>query len=195
MNKVRETVESTTIKISTQPWTRERHEAEIVPALIQEFGYTNALQAPRLEKIILNGGFGRRMAEKSFADSAEFALSRISGQKPVLTRARKSNAGFKIREGMPLGLKVVLRGERMYDFLTRLVKIAMPRMRDFRGLKPCFDGRGNYSLGISEQQIFPEIDYDRVPETLGLQIVFVTSAQTDAEGFALLKKFEMPFRE
>lgn len=171
------------------------YEESVKPSLIEKFSYTNIHQVPCLEKIVLNASFGRKMGDQSFFDSAEFALSRISGQKPVITKARKSNAGFKIREGMPLGLKVTLRGARMYDFLRRLVYIAMPRMRDFRGMKPRFDGNGNYSLGIKEQQIFPEINYDQVKETLGLQIVLVTSASTDEEGLALLKNFGMPFRE
>ena len=171
------------------------YEENVKPFLIKEFSYKNIHQVPRLEKIILNAAFGRKMGDQSFAESAEFALSRISGQKPVVTNARRSNAGFKIREGMPLGLKVTLRGKRMYDFLRRFVYIAMPRMRDFRGMKPCFDGNGNYSLGIKEQQIFPEINYDQVKETLGLQIVLVTSARTDTEGLALVKKFGIPFRE
>ena len=171
------------------------YEENVKTALIEEFSYKNVHQVPRLEKIVLNAAFGRRMGDQSFIESAVFALSRISGQKPVVTNARKSNAGFKIRQGMPLGLKVTLRGRRMYDFLRRFIYIAMPRMRDFRGMKPCFDGNGNYSLGIKEQQIFPEINYDQVKETLGLQIVLVTSARTDREGFALLKKFGIPFRE
>ncbi|PPE03647.1 50S ribosomal protein L5 [Holospora curviuscula] len=171
------------------------YENNIKPSLIEEFSYQNVHQVPRLEKIVLNASFGRKMGDQSFSESAEFALSRISGQKPVVTHARKSNAGFKIREGMALGLKVTLRGKRMYDFLRRFVYIAMPRMRDFRGMKTRFDGKGNYSLGIKEQQIFPEINYDQVKETLGLQIVLVTSASTDVEGLALLKKFGIPFRE
>ncbi|ETZ07196.1 50S ribosomal protein L5 [Holospora obtusa F1] len=171
------------------------YENIIRPALVKEFSYTNIHQVPCLKKVVLNAAFGRKMGDQSFFDSAEFALSRVSGQKPFLTRARRSNAGFKIREGMALGLKVTLRGERMYDFLRRFIYIAMPRMRDFRGMRPRFDGNGNYSLGIKEQQIFPEINYDQVKETLGLQVVLVTSASTDAEGLALLKKFGMPFRE
>ena len=174
---------------------RELYNTQIKSALMEEFGYRNVHEIPCVTKIVLNAAFGRRMGEQSFVDSAELALSRISGQKPVITRARRSNAGFKIREGMPLGLKVTLRGTRMYDFLKRFIYIAMPRMRDFRGLKKSLDGNGNYSLGIQEQQIFPEINYDQVRESLGLQIVLATSAQTDKEGLALLKKFGIPFKE
>jgi large subunit ribosomal protein L5 len=166
----------------------------IRPALKAEFGYRNDMMIPRLEKIVLNIGAGEAVSDSKKIKSAEADLAAIAGQKPVVTRARKSVAGFRVREGMPLGVKVTLRGNRMYDFLDRLVTIAMPRIRDFRGISAkSFDGRGNYAMGLKEHIVFPEIDYDKVDEVWGMDIIIVTTARTDAEALALLKAFNMPF--
>jgi large subunit ribosomal protein L5 len=173
---------------------KERYLAEIKPALIERFGYSSSMQAPRLLKITLNMGVGEAKQDSKMLEAAQEQLATIAGQKPNVRRARKSVAAFKLREGMPVGLTVTLRGERAYEFLDRLCSIAIPRIRDFRGLNPrSFDGRGNYSMGVREQVIFPEIDYDNVDQVRGLDVTMTTSAETDAEAFALLDALGMPF--
>ena len=176
------------------PRLQERLRREVGPALIQEFGYTSPMQVPRLEKIVLNIGLGEALENARAMESASRDLGLISGQRPVTTRAKKSIAGFKIRQGMAIGLSVTLRGRRMYEFLDRLVSSALPRVRDFRGVSgEAFDGRGNYSLGIREQVIFPEIDYNSIDRIRGLQVSIVTNARTDQEGLRLLELVGMPF--
>ncbi|MBB5322289.1 50S ribosomal protein L5 [Marinobacter oulmenensis] len=176
--------------------SKEQYTQEVVPALQKEFSYRNSMEVPRIEKITLNMGVGEAVGDKKLIESAMADLERLAGQKPVITKARKSVAGFKIREGWPIGCKVTLRGERMWDFFDRLVHIAVPRIRDFRGLNPkSFDGRGNYSMGVREQIIFPEIDYDKVDKVRGLDITITTSAGTDDEGRELLKAFGFPFKK
>ncbi len=173
---------------------RDRYKEEIVPSLTSEFGYKNRFQVPKLEKIVLNIGLGEAVANGRALDAAVGDLSTITGQKPVVTRAKKSIAAFKLRAGMPIGAMVTLRGERMYEFLDRLVATALPRIRDFRGISPnSFDGRGNYTLGLREQIMFPEIDYDQIDKVRGLEISIVTSARTDEEGRQLLALLGMPF--
>ena len=172
------------------------YDKEIVPALTEKFGYTTKMQVPRLEKIVLNMGVGDAIADSKYLDAAVKELEAIAGQKPVITKAKKSIAGFKLREGNKIGCKVTLRGERMYIFLEKLIKIALPRVRDFRGIsKGSFDGRGNYTLGIKEQLIFPEVEYDEVIKTRGLDIVMVTTAKTNEEALELLSSFGLPFRK
>ena len=174
---------------------REHYEKVVKPNLVKEFGYKNPLQAPRLEKIVVNMGVGEAVQDGKRVDAAVQELSLITGQKPVVTRAKKSIATFKLRQGMPIGAKVTLRKERMYEFLDRLITIALPRVRDFRGVSAnSFDGRGNYSLGLKEQIVFPEIDYDRVDQVRGMDVVIVTTAKTDDEARALLRGFDMPFQ-
>jgi large subunit ribosomal protein L5 len=176
------------------PRLRERYEQEIVPALTQKFGYTSAMQVPRLQKIVLNMGVGDAKQNAKMLEAAQQQLATIAGQHPNVRRARKSIASFKVREGMPVGLSVTLRRARMWEFLDRLISIAVPRIRDFRGLNPrSFDGRGNYSLGVKEQLIFPEIDYDSIDEVRGLDVTITTSAPTDIEAFELLLGLGMPF--
>jgi len=177
------------------PRLRTQFRETIKPALREEFGYTNDMQIPRLDKIVLNIGCGAEAVRDSKkAKSAQEDLSTIAGQKAVITKAKNSIAGFRVREGMPMGAKVTLRGDRMYDFLDRLITIAMPRIRDFRGVPGnSFDGRGNYAMGIKEHIVFPEIEYDKVDEVWGLDVIIATTAQTDAEARALLKHFNMPF--
>jgi large subunit ribosomal protein L5 len=172
-----------------------KHYTDVVrPNLMKEFNYTNPLQAPRLDKIVINMGVGEATTDGKKIDAAVADLTAISGQKPVVTHAKKAIAGFKIREGLAIGCKVTLRRERMYEFLDRLITVALPRVRDFRGLSPkSFDGRGNYALGVKEQIIFPEIDYDKVDEVRGMDIIICTTATTDKEGRALLKGFDLPF--
>ena len=173
---------------------KDRYLEEIRPALIERFGYTSSMQAPRLLKITLNMGTGEAKQDSKMLEAAQEQLATIAGQKPNIRRAKKSVANFKLREGMPVGLTVTLRGERAYEFLDRLTSIAIPRIRDFRGLNPrSFDGRGNYSMGVREQVIFPEIDYDSVDQVRGLDVTLTTSAETDAEAFALLDALGMPF--
>lgn len=173
-----------------------KYNESIRAALQEEFQYKNVMQIPKLEKIVINIGAGEAVGNAKVLDSAVKDLTIIAGQKPVVTRAKKSIAAFKVREGMALGTKVTLRGERMYEFLDKLINIALPRVRDFRGISPdAFDGRGNYALGIKEQLIFPEIDYDQVEHTTGMDIVFVTTAKTDEEAKALLANFGMPFKK
>jgi large subunit ribosomal protein L5 len=174
---------------------KEKYEKEIVPALTQTFGYRNRMQVPGLEKIVLNIGLGEAIQNVKLLDSAAADLALIAGQKPVITRAKKSIAAFKLREGMPIGCMVTLRRGKMYDFLEKLVNITLPRVRDFRGISgKAFDGRGNYSLGIKEHIIFPEIDYDKTDSIKGLNISIVTTAKTDKEGKELLKLMGMPFK-
>jgi large subunit ribosomal protein L5 len=171
------------------------YKEQIVPELAKRFNYRSVMQVPRLEKITLNMGVGEAVADKKVLQSAVEDLQKISGQKPIITIARKSIAGFKIREGMPIGCKVTLRRDRMYEFLDRLISIAIPRIRDFRGLSAkSFDGRGNYTMGVREQIIFPEIDYDKIDAVRGLDITITTSAASDQEARALLEQFKFPFR-
>ncbi len=173
---------------------KDRYNDEIRAALVGKFGYSSAMQAPRLTKITLNMGVGEAKQDSKMLEAALAQLADIAGQKPNIRRARKSVAAFKLREGMPVGLTVTLRDERAYEFMDRLVSVAIPRLRDFRGLNPrSFDGRGNYSMGIREQIIFPEIDYDNIDQIRGLDVTFTTTAQTDAEAFALLDALGMPF--
>jgi large subunit ribosomal protein L5 len=174
---------------------KERYESEIKPALIDRFGYKSPMQAPRIEKITLNMGVGEAKLNTNMLDSAAEQLAVISGQRPAVRRARKSIANFKLRQGMPVGVKVTLRRDRMWEMLDRLESVAIPRIRDFRGLNPrSFDGRGNYSLGVREQIIFPEIDYDSIDQIRGLDITITTTAETDEEAFELLRMIGMPFR-
>jgi large subunit ribosomal protein L5 len=174
---------------------RQRYRADAVPVLMREFGYGNPMEVPRLEKIVLNVGMGEASENAKVLDGAVADMAAISGQRPVVTRAKKAISNFKVREGMPVGCSVTLRGERMYEFLDRLVNFALPRVRDFRGVPDrSFDGRGNYSLGILEHTIFAEIDLDKVEKIFGLTVCIVTTARTDAEGKALLRAMGMPFR-
>ena len=178
-----------------QPRLKQRYETELRPALQQELGLGNIMQVPRLEKIVLNCGVGQAVSQQSLLDGAVADLTVITGQKPVVTRAKKSIAGFKLREGQAIGAKVTLRGDRMWEFFDRLVSLAIPRIRDFRGMNPdSFDGRGNYTFGVTEQLIFPEIDYDRIDTVRGMDITIVTSGRTDDEGRALLRALGFPFR-
>lgn len=173
----------------------EHYQKTVVPKLTQQFGYDNPMRVPRITKITLNMGLGEAVGNKKVLETATEDLVRISGQKPIVTHARKSVAGFKIRQGWPVGATVTLRRERMYEFLDRLISVAIPRVRDFRGLSPrSFDGRGNYSLGIREQIVFPEIDYDKVDAIRGLDVTITTSAQSDEEARALLQAFNFPLR-
>jgi len=171
------------------------YKEKILPALVEQFAYNSVMQAPRITKITLNMGVGGAVADKKIMQSAISDMEKISGQKPVITLARKSIAGFKIRDDMPIGCKVTLRSDRMYEFLDRLISISIPRIRDFRGLSPkSFDGRGNYSMGVKEQIIFPEIDYDKIDTLRGMDITITTTARTNEEGLALLKLFNFPFK-
>jgi large subunit ribosomal protein L5 len=178
------------------PRLRTRYAQEIVPALVGERGYPNVMAVPRLEKIVLNMGLGEAVRDARIIELAVRDIQIIAGQKAVVTKARKSIAGFKLRAGMPIGVKVTLRGARMWEFLDRLLSIAIPRIRDFRGLNPnAFDGRGNYTMGMNDQMNFPEIDYDKVERQLGMDLTFVTTAKTDEDGYALLRALGFPFRE
>lgn len=174
---------------------KERYKEQIVSALMKEFNYKNSMAVPRLEKVVLNMGVGREaQANPKVFDQAAMELSTVSGQKPVITKAKKSIAAFKLRTGMPVGVSVTLRGDRMYEFLDRFINAVLPRVRDFRGVSPrAFDGRGNYTIGIKDQLIFPEIDFNKVDRTRGMNVSIVTTARTDEEGRALLKEFGMPF--
>ncbi|MBC8077461.1 MAG: 50S ribosomal protein L5 [Chloroflexales bacterium] len=175
---------------------REKYVNETIPALVQEFNFTTPMQAPRLTKAVLNIGLGEAVQNAKALDAAVGDLTAIAGQKPVVTRAKKAVASFKLRQGMPIGAMVTLRGDEMYDFLDRLINMALPRIRDFRGVtRKSFDGRGNYSLGLREQIMFPEIDYDRVDKIRGLEVAIVTTATDDAQGYALLKRLGMPFND
>ena len=174
---------------------RDRYSKEVAPALAKEFGYKNVMAIPKIEKVVVNMGLGEATANAKIVDTGADEVMRITGQKPVVTRAKKSIAQFKVRKGMPIGTMVTLRGDRMWEFLDRLISIAIPRVRDFRGLNPnSFDGHGNYTFGVTEQLIFPEIDYDKVDATRGMDITIVTTARTDDEGRALLRSFGFPFK-
>lgn len=180
--------------MSYTPRLKEKYKAEIVSALTEKFGYKTVMRVPKLTKIVLSQGLGEAVADKKLVDSAVDDLSRIAGQRAVATISKKDISNFKLRKGMPIGTKVTLRGDRMYEFLDRLIAVALPRTRDFRGINPKgFDGRGNYNLGVKEHIIFPEIDIDKVNRILGMDITFVTSAETDEEGRALLDAFGFPF--
>ena len=173
---------------------KDLYNTEIREQMIKKFGYTNVMQVPKLEKIVVNMGVGEARENEKLLEAAAKDMEIITGQKPVLTKAKKSIANFKIREGMPIGCKVTLRGDRMYEFLDRLVNLALPRVRDFRGVNPnSFDGRGNYAMGIKEQLIFPEIEYDKIDKVRGMDIIFTTTAHTDEEARELLRLFNMPF--
>ena len=174
----------------------EKYKKEVTPALMSKFEYTSVMQVPKVDKIVINMGVGDAVQNTKALDAAVEDLTIIAGQKPVITKAKKSIAGFRLREGMPIGTKVTLRGERMYEFLDKLISISLPRVRDFRGVsKRAFDGRGNYTLGVKEQLIFPEIDYDKVSKIRGMDINIVTTANSDEEAHELLKQFGMPFQK
>ncbi len=173
---------------------KEQYQNEIIDAMIKKFGYKNIMEVPKLDKVVINMGVGEAKDNAKVLESAVADMEKIAGQKAVVTRAKNSVANFKIREGMPIGCKVTLRGERMYEFVDRLINLALPRVRDFRGVNPdAFDGRGNYALGIKEQLIFPEIEYDKIDKVRGMDVIFVTTAKTDEEARELLKQFNMPF--
>lgn len=174
---------------------KQDYQERIVPILMKEFGYTTVMQCPRLTKIVLNQGLGEAVADKKIIDVALAEMTAIVGQKAVATLSKKDIANFKVRKKMPIGVRVTLRGERMYEFLERLVRVSLPRIRDFKGIESKLDGRGNYTLGIDEQIIFPEINIDNITKLLGMNITFVTSAPTDKEGFALLREFGLPFKK
>ncbi len=175
---------------------KEKYRKEVVPALMQQFEYKNPMQVPRLVKICLNQGVGDATGDKKLIDTAAAEMTIIAGQKAVPTRARRSVSNFKLREGMPIGVRVTLRGDRMYEFLDRLIHVALPRVRDFRGINDkSFDGRGNYNMGLAEQIVFPEIDLDKISRVSGMDITFVTTAKTDAEAYALLKELGLPFKK
>jgi large subunit ribosomal protein L5 len=177
-----------------KPNYKKRYLEEIVPALKNEFSYTSRMQVPRLEKIIINQGIGKAISDKKIIEAAQKELATIAGQKAIQTVSRKDISNFKLRRKMPIGVKVTLRRDRMYEFLERLIAVALPRIRDFRGINYKFDGRGNYTLGISEQIIFPEIEIDKINSIVGMDITFVTTANTDEEGYALLREFGLPFK-
>lgn len=182
--------------MSYTPRLREKYKAEIIPALTEKFGYKSNMQVPKLTKIVLSQGVGDAVADKKLVDTAVEELSRIAGQKAIATISKKDISNFKLRKGMPVGTKVTLRGDNMYDFLDRLLAVALPRTRDFRGVSPKgFDGRGNFNMGVKEHIIFPEIDIDKVNRILGMDITFVTSADSDEEGKALLDAFGFPFKQ
>ena len=177
------------------PRLKERYRSEIAPALHKEFNFSNVMQIPRVEKVVINVGMGEAIAEVKRIDNAVRDLTEITGQKPVVTKAKRSVASFKLRQGMSIGVMVTLRGERMWDFLDKLVNVALPRQRDFQGISPdSFDGRGNYTLGIREQLVFPEVDYDKIDKVRGMEITIVTTARNDEEGRRLLRMLGMPFR-
>jgi large subunit ribosomal protein L5 len=176
------------------PNLKAKYRNDVVPALMKEFNYTSVMQVPRLDKIVINQGIGQAVADKKIIDTALTELTNIAGQKAVLTLSRKDISNFKLRRKMPIGTKVTLHHDRMYEFMERLVAIALPRLRDFKGINSKFDGHGNYTLGLTEQIIFPEIDIDKVNKILGMEITFVTTANTDEEGYALLKEFGLPFK-
>ncbi|HXE05133.1 MAG TPA: 50S ribosomal protein L5 [Bryobacteraceae bacterium] len=182
--------------MATKARLKEHYAANVVPALTKDFGYKNPMAVPKIEKVSLNIGLGEATGNSKLMDGAVNELGTISGQRAVVTKAKKSIAAFKLREGMPIGCMVTLRGDRMYEFLDRLMNVALPRVRDFRGVSPkSFDGRGNYTLGLKDQLIFPEIDYNKVEKLKGMNVCITTTAKTDAEGLALLKHMGMPFRQ
>jgi large subunit ribosomal protein L5 len=175
---------------------KELYQEDIVPALVKEFGYSSVMQVPGVEKVVVNVGVGEALDNAKAIEFAVNDITQITGQKPIVTKAKKSIAGFKLREGRAIGVKVTLRGDRMWSFLTRLIHVALPRTRDFQGISPdSFDGRGNYTLGLREQLIFPEISYDKIDKIRGMEVSIVTSAQTDEEGRSLLRQLGMPFRD
>lgn len=174
---------------------KQDYKERIVPALMKEFGYSSIMQCPKLEKIVLNQGLGEAIADKKIIDVALQEMTAIAGQKAVATLSKKDIANFKVRKKMPIGVRVTLRGDKMYEFLERLVRVALPRIRDFKGIENKMDGRGNYTMGIQEQIIFPEINIDNITKLLGMNITFVTTAPTDEEGFALLREFGLPFKK
>lgn len=176
------------------PNLKKKYYEEIIPALTKEFGYTSVMQVPKLQKIVVNQGVGQAVADKKMIETAQEELSTIVGQKAIQTTSRKDISNFKLRKGMPIGIKVTLRRERMYEFLERLISISLPRIRDFKGVNDKLDGKGNYSLGIQEHIIFPEIDIDKINKILGMEITFVTSAKNDEEAYALLREFGIPFK-
>ncbi len=180
--------------MSYKPTLRKKYEEEIIPALTKEFSYKSNMQVPRLEKIVINQGVGKAIADKKIIDVAANEIAAITGQKPIKTLSKKDISNFKLRKKMPIGVKVTLRREKMYEFLERLIVISLPRIRDFRGVTSKLDGKGNYTFGITEQIIFPEIDIDKISTILGMDITFVTSAKTDEEGYALLREFGIPFK-
>jgi large subunit ribosomal protein L5 len=175
---------------------KQSYQEKVVPSMMEKFNYKSVMQVPKVEKVIINMGVGDAVQNSKLLDNAVEELTLIAGQKPVITRAKKSIAGFRLREGMPIGTKVTLRGERMYEFLQKLIRVALPRVRDFRGISnKAFDGRGNYTLGVKEQLIFPEVDYDKVNKVRGMDIVIVTTSSTDEESLELLTQFGMPFQK
>ncbi|MEY1638610.1 50S ribosomal protein L5 [Tenuifilum osseticum] len=176
------------------PTLKKKYREEIVPALMKQFNYKSVMQVPRLEKIVINQGIGQAVADRKLIEQAQAELTMIAGQKAVQTYSRKDISNFKLRKGVPIGLKVTLRRERMYEFLERLINVSLPRIRDFKGINDKFDGRGNYTLGIQEQIIFPEIDIDKVSKILGAEITFVTTSENDEEAYALLREFGLPFK-
>ena len=176
------------------PTLKTNYREQIVPALMKEFGYKSIMQVPRLQKIVVNQGMGQAVADKKLIEVAAEELSLITGQKAVTTKSRKDISNFKLREGMPIGVMVTLRSDRMYEFLERLIAVALPRIRDFKGINEKFDGKGNYTLGVAEQIIFPEIDIDKITKIFGMEITFVTSAKSDEEAYALLREFGLPFK-
>ena len=176
------------------PTLKTNYREQIVPALMKEFGYKSIMQVPRLQKIVVNQGMGQAVADKKLIEVAAEELSLITGQKAVTTKSRKDISNFKLRKGMPIGVMVILRSDRMYEFLERLIAVALPRIRDFKGINEKFDGKGNYTLGVAEQIIFPEIDIDKITKIFGMEITFVTSAKSDEEAYALLREFGLPFK-
>ena len=176
------------------PSLKTKYKEEIIPALQKEFGYKNVMQVPKLEKIVVNQGIGQAVADKKLIEIAQAELSLITGQKAVLTRSKKDISNFKLRKGMPIGVRVTLRKDRMYEFLERLICVSLPRIRDFKGINDKFDGKGNYTLGVTEQIIFPEIDIDKITKILGVEITFVTTSDNDEEAYALLREFGLPFK-
>lgn len=176
------------------PTLKTNYREQIVPALMKEFGYKSIMQVPRLQKIVVNQGMGQAVADKKLIEVAAEELSFITGQKAVTTKSRKDISNFKLRKGMPIGVMVTLRSDRMYEFLERLIAVALPRIRDFKGINEKFDGKGNYTLGVAEQIIFPEIDIDKITKIFGMEITFVTSAKSDEEAYALLREFGLPFK-
>ena len=177
------------------PTLKTNYREQIVPALMKEFGYKSIMQVPRLQKIVVNQGMGQAVADKKLIEVAAEELSLITGQKAVTTKSRKDISNFKLRKGMPIGVMVTLRSDRMYEFLERLIAVALPRIRDFKGINEKFDGKGNYTLGVAEQIIFPEIDIDKITKIFGMEITFVTSAKSDEEAYALLREFGLPFKK
>ena len=192
--KVEEPQGPTMQQIGYVPSLQKKYKEEIIPALTKEFSYSTVMQVPKLQKITINQGIGAATGDKKLVEVAQQELSSITGQKAVTTVSRKDISNFKLRKGMPIGVKVTLRGVKMYEFLERLIAIALPRIRDFKGISENFDGRGNYTLGVKEQIIFPEIDIDKITKVMGMEITFTTSASTDEEAYALLREFGLPFK-